>query len=290
MSFRIHPELELGPVKLKVSNLERSIQFYKEIIGFKVLNKGEKVVELTANDKDALLILEEVSNALVYPPGTSLGLYHVAILLPERSDLGLFLKHVANKGVKVGSADHFVSEALYLSDPDHNGLEIYRDRPREGWTKYGDDYKMVTEPIDAQGLLQAAGEHDWQGLPEKTTIGHIHLHVRDLYESKNFYRDLLGMDVTVGNMTKYGMLFMAAGGYHHHIGLNIWAGSDAKIRPKNAVGIEYYTILLPDEEALSKVVHHLTDNQVTIIEVDEGWLIEGPSGVGIRLQIKKGGN
>ncbi|MCL7749828.1 VOC family protein [Halalkalibacter alkaliphilus] len=284
MTFELHPNTQLGPVKLKVSNLERSVTFYKEIIGFKILNKTDQKAELTADGKETLLILEEVPSGSVYRPGTTLGLYHVAILLPERSDLGLFLKQMIEKRIEIGSADHFVSEAIYLSDPDFNGLEIYRDRPRKGWTKVSSgDYTMVTERIDVEGLLESAGEDVWQGLPPKTKIGHIHLHVRDLKESRDFYK-ALGFDITVGNMTNVGMLFLAAGGYHHHIGVNIWAGPNALVRPKNAVGLAYYTVMLPNQVELTKLIEHLKAVGEKPVEQQNGvWIVQDPVGIEIHL-------
>ncbi|WP_332696136.1 VOC family protein [Halalkalibacter lacteus] len=285
MSFQLHPDTELGPVKLKVSNLERSITFYKEVIGFDVLNEQNKVAELTVDGNEPLLILEEVEDAIVYPPGTTLGLYHVAILLPERHELGMFLKHILDKRIQIGSADHFVSEAIYLSDPDHNGLEIYRDRPRDGWTKEANgDYKMVTVRIDAEGLIKEAGDQAWQGLPAKTKIGHIHLHVSDLLESRDFYKNVLGFDVTVGNLTNVGMLFLGAGGYHHHIGFNIWAGPNAKQRPLNGVGIAYYTIIFPSQDELNKQIERIKLNGVALTEQGaRKWKVQDPSGVEIHL-------
>jgi catechol 2,3-dioxygenase len=285
MTFQLHPNTELGPVKLKVSNLERSITFYKEVIGFEVLTNENNIAALTADGKEPLLVLEEVANAVIYRPGTTLGLYHVAILLPERKDLGLFLKHILEKGIEIGSADHFVSEAIYLSDPDHNGLEIYRDRPREGWSNVDEsNYKMVTERIDTKGLLAESEDHSWRGLPEKTKIGHLHFHVNNLEKSRDFYKEVLGFDVTVGNMTNVGMLFLAAGGYHHHIGLNIWAGTDANMRPDNAVGIAYYTMVLPSQGELTKLIDHLKLNTKTSFEqAEDKWIVHDPSGIKIHL-------
>ncbi|KHF38977.1 VOC family protein [Halalkalibacter okhensis] len=291
MTFALHPDTQLGPVKLKVSNLERSIAFYQEIIGFDILRKRDQIVELTADGKETLLILEEVSSGSMYQPGTTLGLYHVAILLPERSDLGLFLKHIIDKRIEIGSADHFVSEAIYLSDPDFNGLEIYRDRPREEWTKVASgDYTMVTERIDVEGLLDSTGEDVWHGLPPQTKIGHIHLHVRDLKESQDFYKSL-GFEITVGNMTNVGMLFLAAGGYHHHIGLNIWAGPNALVRSKNAVGLAYYTVMLPNQDELTDLIDHLKATGHKPVEQEIGvWVVLDPIGIEIQLTTESSKN
>lgn len=288
MSFRLHPETELGPVKLKVSNLKRSITFYKEIIGFDVFSLNSEVAELTVDGMQPLLILEEVSNAAVYPRQTTLGLYHIAILLPSRQDLGLFLKHVINKGISVGSADHLVSEAIYLEDPDQNGLEIYRDLPRKKWETLDDgDYKMTTERIDAEGLLREAGEQMWQGIPTKTKIGHVHFHVNDLAESRAFYTDVLGFDLTVGNLVHFGVVFLAAGGYHHHIGLNTWAGADAAIRPAQSVGIAYYMIVLPNNMELNKLIEHIQVIGLALISIDANvWVIKDPTGIEIHLSAR----
>ncbi|MDT8861328.1 VOC family protein [Alkalihalobacillus sp. MEB130] len=283
MGFQLHPDTELGSVQLKVSNLERSLVFYEQIIGLTILTRNEDVVQLTADGKEPLLILQEEPNAQIYPPNSTLGLYHVAILLPERKNLGAFLKHVIEHRLEIGSADHFVSEAIYLADPDHNGLEIYWDRPKTGWIKVDDtNYKMVTERIDGEGLIREAGNLTWKGLPEKTKIGHVHFHVHDLAESKEFYKQL-GFDVTVGNMTKMGMLFLAAGGYHHHIGLNVWAGPNA-ISRANSVGISYYTIVLPTREEWLKLIRQLKGNGIPILEEnDKQCFVQDPTGIAIRL-------
>lgn len=168
MTQQIHPGTELGYVKLKVSRLERSVSFYRDVIGFQVLKQDGKTAEFTVDGKNPLLIIEEIPNAVVLPERSAAGLYHFAILLPNRKQLGMAVKHLIRAGIELGQGDHLVSEAFYLSDPDQNGIEIYRDRPREGWKRDEQgNYVMGTEPVDVQGLLEEADGHEWQGLPRK---------------------------------------------------------------------------------------------------------------------------
>ncbi|GGG09596.1 VOC family protein [Paenibacillus abyssi] len=280
-------DIELGEVKLKVSNLERSIKFYQEVVGLKMLNQEAKTAELTADGKNALLVLEEIPGAVVVPPRSASGLYHFAILLPTRKDLGLSLRNLIESGIHIGQADHLVSEALYISDPDHNGIEIYRDRPRETWTRdEKGNYNMATDPIDWEGLLEEAKGEAWTGLPAGTTMGHVHVHVSDLQKSKQFYCDVLGFDITANYMSRMGALFISAGGYHHHLGLNIWAGNGAPMPPVNGTGLAYYTIVVPDQEELDNVVGQLRNAGISAEEEAGAWFVKDPSGIQLKLTTK----
>ncbi|ASB87607.1 VOC family protein [Bacillus sonorensis] len=287
MTQEIHPHTELGYVKLKVSNLKRSISFYRDVIGFQLLKQDDKTAEFTADGKHPLLVIEEIPNAVVLPERAAAGLYHYAILLPNRKELGLALKNLLRHGIDIGQGDHLVSEALYLSDPDHNGIEIYRDRPREGWKR--DDqgnYVMGTEPVDIAGLLEEAGDQEWQGLPPETKIGHVHFHVRDLHQAKEFYHSVLGFGIA-GDYRYMSALFVSAGGYHHHIGLNLWAGHQAPFAPPEACGMAYYTVVLPDRAELENILHRLESSGHRPEEKDDAWFVKDPaSGVGIRLTMK----
>jgi len=287
VTYRLHPQVGLGEVKLKVSNLERSVRFYEEVLGFQTARRAERVAEMCAADGRVLLILEEIPDAIVVPPNRTTGLYHFAILLPTRRDLGLALRRMIDKGIEIGQADHAVSEALYISDPDYNGIEVYRDRPREEWTYEPDgSIHMVTEPIDWRGLLREAEGHEWRGLPEKTVIGHVHLHVGDLYQARKFYCEQFGFDMMVDVGRFMGALFVSAGGYHHHLGLNIWAGRGAPRPPANGTGLDYYTITFPDVQALQSTLDHLRANGIAVREQDDrSWRTEDPSGNGIRLRL-----
>lgn len=287
MTHRIHPNIQLGELKLKVSNLQRSLQFYQEVIGFKVLRKQENHAELTADGKQVFLVLEEVKDAVVVPPRSASGLYHFAILLPSRADLGACLRHLIESNIEIGQADHLVSEALYLSDPDHNGIEIYRDRPRESW-EWDDagQVKMATDPIDWQGLLEEGKRKEWTGLPDNTTLGHVHFHVSDLQKSRKFYCDILGFDVVL-DWSQMRAMFISAGGYHHHIGLNMWAGIGASRAPENGTGLAYHTVEFPDERNFEATLDRLREEDIPVRDIGGAWEVEDPSGILLRLAIQK---
>ncbi|WFA06105.1 VOC family protein [Bacillus sp. HSf4] len=288
MTQQIHPETELGYVKLKVKSLEKSISFYRDMIGFQILKRDLKTAELTADGAHPLVVLEEIPNAVVLPERSAAGLYHFAILLPNRKELGLAVKHLLRIGMDIGQGDHLVSEAFYLSDPDQNGIEIYRDRPREGWKRDAQgNYVMGTEPVDVRGILEEAGSQEWKGLPPETKIGHVHFHVRDLQQAKDFYHSVLGFGIA-GDYQNMSALFVSAGGYHHHIGLNLWAGRYAPFAPAEAAGMAYYTILLPDEAELARTLKKLESSGHMAERKADAWFVKDPSsGVDIRLAIQK---
>lgn len=284
MKASIHPKAEIGIVRLKIKNLDRSLRFYQEVIGLQVLKQEGHVAELTADGEHVLLVLEENEAFRMLPGRNVSGLYHFAILVPDRVSLGLALRNLIKHQIPVGQGDHLVSEALYLNDPDRNGIEIYADRPRDTWQKDEQgEYKMTTDPVDIEGLLNISEQGEWRGLPTGTKIGHVHFHVGDLNRAKQFYTEVLGFDI----VSHYGRdaLFISAGGYHHHIGLNIWAGTGAPPNPEDAVGLRYFTITLPDQEALQEVGSRL--QQAGAVYEQEAGLISvtDPFGIGIRLVV-----
>ncbi len=283
MAYQMHPDMTLGKVKLKVSDIQRSLDFYLNIVGFQVLWQDEQSAELTADGVNALVELEEIPNAILTPRRTVSGLYHYAILLPTRKDLGLSLKRLLEHGIHVGHSDHLVSEALYITDPDQNGIEIYRDRPRSEWPY--DENNQITmggERLDVDGVLLEAEGHSWEGLPTKTTIGHVHFHVADLQKAKAFYCDQLGFNLMM-HIEEFGALFVSAGGYHHHMGLNIWAGQGAPAAPYNATGIDFFTITLPNQDEVAILVKHLRNAGISVDEHrDTAWVTD-PFGIRIRF-------
>lgn len=278
-------ELEIGLVQIRVSNLERSLAFYQNVIGLQILRQHGREAEMTADGKRVLLILREIEQARILRRNPAAGLYHFAILLPDRPSLGLVLRNLVESGIHVGQGDHLVSEALYIQDPDNNGIELYRDRPRDTW-KYdtGGQVVMTTDPVDVDGLLAASEGLEWAGLPAGTVIGHVHFHVGDLEEARRFYVDALGFTLT----TSYGdaALFISAGGYHHHMGLNIWAGRGVPAAPANAAGIDYFTLLLPGSRAVAEAAERVKQAGYRV-EVEAGiTTVTDPWNIGIRLLVK----
>ncbi|MEW4369597.1 VOC family protein [Paenibacillus kandeliae] len=280
----IHPALEIGLVKIKVSQLERSVTYYSDIIGLSVLSQTETTAEMTADGHTPLLIIEEVPNATIPRRQSVAGLYHFAILLPDRTSLGLALRNLAEHRQPIGQGDHLVSEALYLYDPDNNGIEVYADRPRSTWQKDEHGYYIMgTEPVDVDGLLELAEGKPWTGLPAGTKIGHVHFHVSNLEEVRKFYVDVLGFEIVLTDNRS--VLFIAAGGYHHHMGLNTWAGVGAPKAPANSTGIDYYTLQLPDHAALQEVADRITAAGLPFEQgQDELWITD-PSNIRVRLYV-----
>lgn len=220
--FRLPDATHVGTVHLQVSDLRRSIAYYERVLGFRVYDHSDHKATLgpLGPEPRPLVILETRSGTKPARRG-ALGLYHFAILLPERAALGSFAAHLSSLRVRVGMADHFVSEAFYLWDPDGLGIEVYADRPREAWRANDRELVMTTEPLDVGALVTASEGRPWDGMPEGTTIGHVHLHVGELEAADAFYHSALGLDRMVWSYP--GALFLAAGGYHHHLGTNVWS-------------------------------------------------------------------
>lgn len=282
--FTIAANLSLGPVELKVADLGRSLAFYEGVLGLKVreVGDGARVVELRAGDAP-LLLLHELPGAQRKPAGTT-GLYHLAILTPSRRELARTLARLAEARYPLGGAsDHLVSEALYLDDPDGNGLEIYADRPRSAWPRAGHEVRMAVDPLDLEGLLAARGDEPWAGLTDEAVIGHVHLHVATLPATEAFYGGVLGFEL----MQRFpSALFMAAGGYHHHLGLNTWAGVGAPPAPDDAAGLRRFTILLPDEGAREAVAQRVRAAGLPLEEQAEGLLLRDPSHNALLLGVR----
>lgn len=285
--FVANPSLKVDHVRLKVSNLQDSINFYKSILGFDVL-EGKSNVNTAymgpSESKDgmtpSLLVLNQMENGRNESGHDRVrmkeaGLYHFAILLPERRYLGSFLSHIQSNLDTLfyeGMADHAVSESIYLHDPDHNGIEVYSDRKPSEWKWVGENkVYMVTEPLDVNNLLEDAGNGKWGGLPAQTSIGHVHLHVSNLAKAKEFYHQSLGLYHTA---TYPGAYFFAADGYHHHVATNTWIGTNILRSSANDLikpGLEHFALRVAgDKEELYKLKSHLTINGITIDEHIEG--------------------
>ena len=252
---RLPEGTRLGRVRLQVADLARALAFYERTLGLRVVARDASGASLGAHDDDRVLVeLEERRG--VAPAGRGLlGLYHVAILLPDRRALGRFVRHLAEAGVRAGAGDHLVSEAFYLTDPDGLGIEVYADRPRETWRRIGRELMISTDPVDVAGLVAAAGDARWAGMPAGTVIGHVHLHVGDVAGGAAFYAEALGFD----RMTwRYpGALFLGAGGYHHHLGINSWAGPGARPPAEGDARLLEWTIEVPTGADVAAAVRSL---------------------------------
>ena len=267
-------------LELKIMDIERSIRYYETIIGFRVLEREKKRAVLTANGKTPLLTLIEPEGVSAKEPHRT-GLYHFALLLPNRSDLADFLQSLVKLNVRIGASDHHVSEAIYLQDPDDNGIEVYVDRDDSNWIWNEKEVHMTTEPLNARDLLQAGTKEGWKGLPEGTIMGHIHLHVGDLAEAEKFYCDGLGFDV----VTRYGgqALFISSGGYHHHIGLNVWNGQHIPAASPNSTGLEDYTIVYPDDKDREEAVLRIKALGAEVTKINDIYEVIDPFGMKIHL-------
>lgn len=234
-------DAHIGQVSLTVRDLDRSLSFYRDVLGFHESTRDGRAARLGPAGGRTLLELHE-NNAAIPKPSRSAGLYHFAILVPSRAALGRSLRRLADQRWPLtGAADHLVSEAVYLNDPDGLGIEVYRDRPREEWPVRNGQLLMASDPLDLQGLLDEPGaETPWNGLEAGTVIGHVHLCVPHLAAAEALYCGQVGLQPTVRGYP--GALFAAAGGYHHHLGMNTWAGVGAPAPPEHAVGLRSFTI------------------------------------------------
>ncbi|MSO62133.1 MAG: VOC family protein [Acidobacteria bacterium] len=241
-------DAHLGAVSLTVKDLDRSVSFYRDILGFRELSREGRTAFLSANGDRVLIELHERRDA-VAKPRRSTGLFHFAILVPSRAALGRSLRRLSDRQWPLsGVADHLVSEALYLNDPDGLGIEIYRDRPRDTWRSANGELAMATDPLDVESVANEPGaEVTWHGLETGTVIGHVHLHVSRLDKGEAFYCGRIGFEPVVRGYP--GALFVSAGGYHHHLGMNTWVGVGAAAPPENAVGLRSFTVEARDLES-----------------------------------------
>lgn len=270
----IHPATHIGLVTLRVADLQRSLNFYEQILGFQRLEHTPNRAVLGTDERVPLLALEELPGASPQPRYAA-GLYHVAILTPSRASLGRVLMRLAENGVEVGHGDHLVSEALYISDPDENGLEIYQDRPRSTWQWANGSVSMATKAVNLRSLLEDGKNNPQLGdlLTSGTRIGHIHLQVADIPQAEHFYHDILGFDITA-RMPQ--ALFISAGGYHHHIGMNTWQSLNAPPAPKTGAGLQTFVVALPHQQARAEVVARLAAHNIATQEQDGVVIVADP--------------
>jgi catechol 2,3-dioxygenase len=288
-SGAISAETMIGPVALRVRDLQSAADFYTGSLGFQIHRRDEGQVALGAGHGGAdLLILHEDRHAAP-PPSHSTGLFHFAILLPSRRSLAQMLRHFVDSDVRLdGASDHSVSEALYLTDPEGNGIEVYCDRPRDRWPFVDGKLQMATEPLDFESLMaepRAAPSAPWDSLPSQTTIGHIHLRVSDIPAAERFYHDVLGFDI----MTRYGPAasFLSAGGYHHHIGINSWSSRGGAAPPHDSTGLMWFGIRLPSDSERRRLREKMVAAGVAVDDLSVGPVARDPSGNRVALLIPR---
>lgn len=262
--FILPPDSHIGSVYLRIAGLDAALSFYQHLLGFRLFDRTGDTAFLSASgDPPAQIVLVSHPNATPKEPHTT-GLYHVAIRLPNRQSLGQLLERlIEQRWALYGGADHLVSEALYLADQDGNGIELYVDRPREEWPYVDGWLAMSSESLDYQGLMEAARDSaSWKGIHSGTEIGHIHLQVSDLRQSENFYHHMLGLEVT--QRSYRGALFLSAGGYHHHVGLNIWNSREAKPSSADHAGLLAFELTIPNAEVRQTLLARLTQADIPL--------------------------
>ena len=282
-SFHEKPNKFINHIALKVQDIDRSKEFYKKIMGFNILRENNKEVILTVDGSTPLITLIQPEDIIPKLPRKT-GLYHFAILLPNILDLGLFLKNIRdNKYPLIGGSNHGVSQAIYLEDPDDNGIEIYIDTDTSTWNWKASHVNMTNEPLDIDGLLNEAGNKSWEGLSPKTIIGHIHLHVADLIQSEKFYKEGLGYNLvsSIPNQA----LFFSSGEYHHHIAINIWNGKGSPPLAENSAGMKYYSIVFPNVEERKRTINNLNKLGYKVMEEKDEFFTEDPSRNKIKLVV-----
>jgi len=281
--YRLPAATRLGSVRLQVADLARSLDYYQKVLGLSVADRSTSAASLAAHGDDTVLIeLRERPGARPVPRRGRLGLYHYAILLPDRASLGRLIAHLSSIGAYAGMSDHLVSEAIYLTDPDGLGIEVYADRPRSTWQHDARQLAMATNPLDVRSLTEAAGGDQWTGMPAGTKIGHVHLHVANIERAEAFYHEALGFDKVVWSYP--GALFLSAGGYHHHLGTNTWA-AEAPLAEENDARLLEWTVVVPtaaDAEAAAGSLE-AGGHSVQADSDRQSWSTRDPWGTPLRI-------
>lgn len=281
--YRLPNETRLGRVRLQVADLDRSIAFYETVIGLRVLSRSGGVASLAPQDDETVLVeLHEKSGVRPVSRRGNIGLYHFAILLPDRPALGRFVRHLADIGAHAGMSDHFVSEAVYLYDPDGLGIEVYADRPRSEWRVEDNQLAMTTVALNVPDLVASARGEPWAGAPRGTKLGHVHLYVRDVDQAAGFYHAGLGFDKVVWGYP--GALFMSAGGYHHHLGTNTWAAGAPLATDDDARLLEW-ELVLPDAVGVVGAANSLSAGGYEIQLDGVDLVARDPWGTQVRVRI-----
>jgi catechol 2,3-dioxygenase len=281
--YRLPAGTSVGPVTLQVADLARAVDYYERILGLRVLAGSPRSATLGTQDGSTpLVLLRERPGATPVPKRGRLGLYHFAILLPNRAVLGRFVRHLADVKVHAGMSDHLVSEAIYLTDPDGLGIEVYADRPRGEWRHEGGQLVMATDPLDVQDVLRSAGGERWSGMPAGATLGHVHLFVGDLEAASRFYHTALGFDKVVWSYP--GALFLSAGGYHHHLGTNTWAAGAEPAAEGDARLLEW-EVRVPSADDARAALESLRRAGVAVEPADDGGgVARDPWGTAVRVR------
>ena len=281
---KLDPATELGSIRLAVADLDAMRAFYERTVGLRALAAGGSGADgataaLGADETRPLVELVHAPDAPPRRPGTT-GLFHLALLVPSRPHLARAIKRVIDSGWRfTGASDHLVSEAVYLRDPEGNGIEIYRDRRRAEWRRNGDEIEMATIPLDLDGVMGELPEDgEAAAMAPGTKLGHVHLNVADIPAAERFYAGVLGFDVVVRSYP--GALFVSAGGYHHHIGLNTWSSAGGPAPPPDALGMRWFEVRLPTLDELGTVAERLAAAGVAVARADgaDGVLAADPSG------------
>lgn len=283
--YRLPESTHLGRVRLQVADLGRSILFYENVLGMRVLERSADSLSLGTHGEDREIVhLHQLSSARPVPRRGLLGLYHFAILLPDRASLGRFVAHLAETGVYAGMSDHLVSEAVYLTDPDGLGIEVYADRPRDAWRYDERQLQMATNHLDVDDLVRSARGERWTGMPPGTVLGHVHLYVDDIDKAEAFYHDALGFDKVVWSYP--GALFMSAGGYHHHLGTNTWAKGAPPATDADARLLEW-EIIVPTQKNADEAAKNVTAAGYDAKPENGEWILTDPWGTSLRLVPEK---
>jgi catechol 2,3-dioxygenase len=292
--YSIHPATGVGPVSLTVASLENQILFYEKAMGFKLHWREGNNAALGTGERELLRLTEE-ANLKKYRGVT--GLYHFAVLFPNRRELAVAMARLFALKVRNSPTDHVMTKTTYLDDPEGNGIELYVESPEDGsWTLKDGKYETRwadgrwsdgREPLDVDALFKHLKDDDRVDapVPLETKMGHIHLHVRDIPEALDFYHGVLGFDI-MGHAKEFHMAFVSAGGYHHHIGLNTWQGVGAPPPPADAVGLRHFTVDFPNQPALDEVVARVEKAGISYNQTEDGLLLHDPSQNGVVLRVK----
>jgi catechol 2,3-dioxygenase len=298
--YKIDPAMKVRHVSLNVSDLSQSLEFYQSVLGFKTVGRpssGKALLSVGSNDSSSYLVEllpvnTGANNDSLTGMGSSTrraGLYHFAILLPERKFLADMLQNLNDKRDQVhfdGFADHLVSESIYIRDPDFNGIEIYRDRSRSQWRWKDTQVEMATLPLNTTDLLKEATEKGWKEMPDKTTIGHVHLHVSDIAKAMKFYHQILGLQLTAVIPRAS---FFAAGGYHHHIATNTWLGTGIAPASSESIGLNHFSIELPSKQELVTLIDIFSRRNMAAMRgdlSDRTVFVRDMDGIKIQVEVK----